>query len=473
MKNDQSISDSRFYQVLLVERRHPGTYLVLSKSRRQPWRTVKDLSNFHSENHSSKWQRLLIAVGLFWSIALLAVAGGLLFDTTAPHLGLLGLGSPEDELSDTAASKEELFETIAAIARDQLFEYSDFVNGSMFLVSKTPTQKITPKRQGAKKINGTISASKKKSSAAARKRARTLEEARSRTAFGFFEYSCIGLVGFTLIGLFLRYQKEFSDSQSDLKDLTAAPAMRRDGGYQAKAVILSEPVGADPLTYERTDVFQKVAGKQRPQSVTLDLAMDGPELERSISNELDDIISSIKIVDKTTDTLISQMLLLPAEMAGHFEALQGEVLVWSAPLYIKGVCEGMLAITNRRLLALYERRSFKIWMPSVVFQTKRNQTLLGQISLYKPMQVKRPSFLAAGAAIFWWFPFGTVGACVAIAGFLFLTRRELGIWTAKQKRTYPLSMVDLEEAMSSIGKITGMQALGRVEGDNGKSKKAS
>jgi hypothetical protein len=444
-------------------------YLIRGYCRRQPGRIAYNLKHFHSENHASKWQRFIVALGLFGSMALLTAATGLLFDTTFEQ-------SIQQESDDAhlveKVSKEDLIEEVDTAAVDQLFEFSKYMDGSLYLSQNTANKKVSPKQKPAKKIKNTVSSSKKKS-AAGRKRARALEEAKRRSALGFFEYSCIGIVGFALLGLFLRYQKEFSESQSDMKDLSTAPAVRRDNGYQAKAVVLSEPTGPDPLTFERTDVFQKVAGKQRPQSVTLDLTIDGPELERSISNEIDDIISSIKIVDNQAEQKVPQMLLLPAEMVGHFEAMPNEVLVWSAPLYIKGVCEGMLAITNMRLLALYERRSFKLWVPSIVFQTKRNQTLLKQISLYKPIQVNRPSFLAAGAAIFWWFPFGTVGACAAIGAFLFLTRRELGIWTAKQKRVYPLSMVDLEEAMSSIAKITGVQALGRVESDKSKGKKAS
>jgi hypothetical protein len=423
------------------------------------------LRHFHSENHISKWQRLLIALGLLGSIAILTAAVCLLFDTASGKLGMI---SSEDE----RLGKEETSENVDAAVREQMFEFSRYIDGTLYLAQKTVNKKVSPKRKPAKKIKSTVSYSKNKS-ATARKRTRAWEAAKRRTAFGIFEYSCIGVVGFALLGLFIRHQKEFSESQNDLKDLTTAPEVRRSGGYQAKAVVLSEPTGPDPATFERTDVFQKVAGKQRPHSVTLDLTIDGPELESSISKEIDLIISSIKIVDKESEQKIPQMLLLPAEMAGHFEPMSGEVLVWSAPLYIKSVCEGMLAITNIRLLALYERRSFKLWPPSIIFQTKRNQTLVKQVSLYKPVQVNRPIFLAAGAAIFWWFPFGTIGACIAMVSFLFFTRRELGIWTAKQKRVYPLSMVDLEEAMSSIGKITGLQALGRVEVEKPNGKKAS
>ncbi len=428
------------------------------------------MSHFNPENHISLWRRLAIALGIFLSVALLTAAGSWLIDASAEQFDLSVLA---DVFSAESESVEQMYTDVEAVALDQLTEYSNFFDGSVYLAANTSNKKVTPKRKNAKKIKDKLSPAKKKALQASRKRARALEEARRRSALGFFEYSAIGIVGFALLGLFLRFQKEFNDAQSDLKDLTTAPAVRRGSEYQAKAVVLSEPSGPDPLTFERTDVFQKIVGKQRPQSVTLDLAIDGPELERSISNEIDEIISSIKIVESEKVQHKPQMLLLPAEMVGHFEAMNGEVLVWSAPLYIKGVCEGMLAITNFRLLALYERRSVKLWMPSLVFQTKRNQTLLKQISLYKPVQVNRPSFLAAGAAIFWWFPFGTVGACVAIGAFLFFTRRELGVWTSKQKRTYPLSMVDLEEAMSSIGKITGVQALGRVDGAKDNGKKAS
>jgi len=429
------------------------------------------LSYFRSENQKSKWQSVLLALGIFVSITLFFSVNDLLFKENAgPSYVNEEVDHSKIEASYRHVPNVFFSEKPVADPYGYFFEYSSIGDGTLLAAAKSPNKKINPKRKSAKKIKKS-SPTKKKSVGATRKRAKSIEESK-RTSMGFFEYGFIGLVGLTLFGLFLRYQREFDESQSDVKDLTTAPSTIVDRGYQPKAVVLSEPNGPDPLTYQQTDVFQKVSGKKSYQSVTLDLSLDCPELERSISNEIDEIISSIKVLDQNTEQPIPQMLLLPAEMIGHFEAMPGEVLVWSAPLFVKGVCEGMLAITNLRLLALYERRIFKLIPPSIIFQTKRNQALLHQISLYKPVQVNRPSFLAAGAVVFWWFPFGTIGACAAIAAYLFFTRRELGVWTPKQKRTYPLSMVDLEEAMSSIGKITGVHALGRVDVDKRNGKKA-
>lgn len=300
---------------------------------------------------------------------------------------------------------------------------------------------------------------------------RLIQAKRDRMIADFVEYLSIAGVGMVLLALFMRYRKEFGEAASDAQDLEAAPAVAPVqaspfGAYSAKAVVLEQPAGPDPMTYEQTDVFQKVAGQKAVPSIALDLSFDGPELEQSISKEVDWIISSIKIKGDSQSAAPSPSLfLLPAEMMGHFEGFPGEQLVWSAPLYIKGVCEGQLAITNQRLLALYERRSIRSWPPALIYRTKRHQIKLDQISLYKAVRVNRPSFLGMGATVFWWFPFGTLFAVAMIGAYLTLTRRELGIWTASHKKTYPLSMVDTEEAMSSISRVTGRQPLGRHDAD--------
>lgn len=429
-----------------------------------PKSSVEDclnLSSNHTDLHTDRQRRLYWAVGLMHVAAICLLA--------ALYLYLSGS-------MEVTADKRFTLEPAESHTREtalygQMFELSQSNDGMILLAAKSTTGKLSSKKKKAQKIKKRPSRSKSRSGGGVRKKVRTssIDASRKRVAADFIEFLSIGIVGFALLGLYLRHQKEFGESTRDLKELAAAPVLNPNA-YEAKAVVLSDPTGPDPMTFERTDVFAKVAGKGRRKSVALDLAMDGPELDVGISNEIDDIISSIKIKDELGGELPppTQMLLLPAEMQGHFEGFRGETLEWSAPLYIKGVCEGVMAITSHRVLALYERRSVKLWLPSIIYQTKRNQTPLEQISLYKAVQVNRPSFLAVGASIFWWFPFGTVGACITIAGFLLLTRRELGIWTKGQKRTFPLSMVDMEEAMSSIGKMTGVQALGRTsEPQNG------
>lgn len=361
-----------------------------------------------------------------------------------------------------AAESGAFAETVGAGA----FLSEDESHLPMMLAQKDgERKKLSPrKKPPPKKKKRTL-----KSRKGVRKTARNtrLAESRSRVLSDFVEYVSIGIVGAALFVLFMRYRKEFGESLADHGELAQAPPVAKPptpyGAYSAKPVLLSEPAGPDPRTFEQTDVFQKVADAGRKPSVALDLTVEGEALEKSISDEIDLLISSIKIKEDAKAPVPAPMFLLPAEMMGHFEGLPDEQLAWSAPVYIKGVCEGQLAITNMRILALYERRSFRPWPPALVYRTKRNQIRLDQISLYKPVQVNRPSFLAAGACVFWWFPFGTLGAVAAIAGFLFLTRRELGVWTTSQKRTYPLSMVDTEEAMSSIAQATGLQPLGRNE----------
>jgi hypothetical protein len=378
----------------------------------------------------------------------------------------VGLAGASASAADIAApSLEQEAEHAAGHAGERMFELAGTRDQGLLLAQKkSERKKVAPRKGKAVKKKKTHNSRK---TVRRKPRATSLEKSRSRVLSDFVEYVSIGVVGFALFGLYLRYRKEFGESLTDNAELAQAPPVATQptpfGAYQAKAVVLDEPGGPDPATFEQTDVFQKVAAAGRKPSVALDLTLDGPELEKSISDEIDLLISSIKVKEDPLGATPAQMFLLPAEMMGHFEGMPYEHLVWSAPIYIKGVCEGQLAITNMRILALYERRHLRLWPPALIYQTKRNQMRLDQISLYKHVQVNRPSFLAAGACVFWWFPFGTIGAVAAIAAYLFLTRRELGVWTSSQKRTYPLSMVDAEEAMSSIARATGLQPLGRNE----------
>jgi hypothetical protein len=114
----------------------------------------------------------------------------------------------------------------------------------------------------------------------------------------------------------------------------------------------------------------------------------------------------------------------------------------------------MVALTNQRLLALYERQVLKLLPPSLEIQVSRHQTEISAIGEYGTVRTKRPTFLIAGLVIFLWYPVGTFIACILVALFFAVPRPEIQISTGGQRRRYPLALADQEDLLRNLDRLT-------------------
>jgi hypothetical protein len=136
--------------------------------------------------------------------------------------------------------------------------------------------------------------------------------------------------------------------------------------------------------------------------------------------------------------------------------LPGERIHWLAPFGLWGRCDGTLAITSLRTLAVYRKRTFRFLPPGATVELRRHQAALRQITYYKPVAVRRSEWLLGAALIFLWYPLGTIVATVLLGLYFAVPRQELGIWSGGQvKRRYPLAPGDRSEAIQTLDRLLG------------------
>ena len=143
--------------------------------------------------------------------------------------------------------------------------------------------------------------------------------------------------------------------------------------------------------------------------------------------------------------------LFPPEIGIHYQAKAGEKLAltcdFNAPLYSAGT----LVITNMRLLAVYQRHVFKLFLPQATIENRRNSVRLRQIEEVSITGSNRPLLLAIGAVSAWIPVVGVVIAGICVTGFFFLTRPELAVRMDNHTfRTYPLRAEDMGRALHLI-----------------------
>lgn len=128
----------------------------------------------------------------------------------------------------------------------------------------------------------------------------------------------------------------------------------------------------------------------------------------------------------------------PEHVARHFEIQNQEKLLWHQTYY-QGSNEGLVAITNQRILHVYQEQVFRFFPPGMKLKIERNQhPLLGLRTIRR--RRTRKDFLLIGAAPFVvWFPYGTIVSLVMLALYAGWTRDELAIGiNPKRLKSYPL-----------------------------------
>lgn len=147
-------------------------------------------------------------------------------------------------------------------------------------------------------------------------------------------------------------------------------------------------------------------------------------------------------------------LQLPSPFSGHFSGQRGETLRWRTSFDVPFYMSGHLAITNRRILAVYESTSVSLLPPRVAVKKKRHQCGIRQLTHYKRVYTPRSPFLLFAALSLPWYPFGTVAAIGCILGYALIRRPELALRVGAQQRLFPLNPTDLNNALRTLKKLT-------------------
>jgi hypothetical protein len=130
--------------------------------------------------------------------------------------------------------------------------------------------------------------------------------------------------------------------------------------------------------------------------------------------------------------------LFPDHLARHFEVHDKEKLIWHQTYY-QGSNEGLVAITNQRVLHVYQFQLFKIFPPGMKLQIERNQHPLLGIRTIRRRRTRKDFLLIGAAPFLLWFPLGTMISMIMVAFYAGWTRDELAIGANPQRlKSYPL-----------------------------------
>jgi hypothetical protein len=207
--------------------------------------------------------------------------------------------------------------------------------------------------------------------------------------------------------------------------------------FQPKAVFLAKTTSPDPATMDGDaadgaddkDEAAAVAAAAEPLR-TGEIRLIGPGTDNGPK--------------AASEVRVSPPTALPAVFANHFPPLPGEKLLKHTTFNVPLLRHGDLAITSRRILALYTQYTFKLLPPRRAAVVKRHQVALAQVSAARGAYVARPVFLVAGALLCWLYPAGTLLSAGTVAAYFGVRRRELGVFTASgERRTYPVDGDDV------------------------------
>ncbi|MFN9939828.1 MAG: hypothetical protein ACK56I_10185, partial [bacterium] len=110
-----------------------------------------------------------------------------------------------------------------------------------------------------------------------------------------------------------------------------------------------------------------------------------------------------------------------------FEPLPGERIQGEYPFSVPLSCEGIVAITNYRVLAVRRSWNWSVLPPKLHVASKRHRIKLGTIEATEDHHVQRPMFLLAAAGFSWWLPFGLIPATALLGAFFLWPREEIAI----------------------------------------------
>lgn len=260
-----------------------------------------------------------------------------------------------------------------------------------------------------------------------------------------------------------RERKESAPSKiSDQSSGAPAP------NFEATPVFLDGNTGPDPHANQiagvQLNLNQSKEKEDADSAEALDQIIKGnsgvnhPENEPEFDSEGKDMLTSIPQaapIEKRSPAPTKNILLtLPVEMAGLFEPLHKEKNVWQCKWNLPLVSKGTLLVSSKRLLVVYEKTQLSLIPPFHKVELRRHQSNLSSITKSELVSVRRPSFLIAGLGLCWWHPIGTIASVFCLSAYIFLPRRELGIFTKMaQMRTYPLEKGHLREAIKTIDHV--------------------
>lgn len=141
---------------------------------------------------------------------------------------------------------------------------------------------------------------------------------------------------------------------------------------------------------------------------------------------------------------------LPPPLHRYFQAKSQEVVIWYAPTKRSLFSQGILAITNRRILTIQWVKVVQMIPPGFVQHPVRQECPLSAVTGFGFEKTQRPILLAVGLPLAFWFPFGTLTACLSLTAYALWWRQDLALAAGSQRRVYALERNDAVRAIAAL-----------------------
>lgn len=145
---------------------------------------------------------------------------------------------------------------------------------------------------------------------------------------------------------------------------------------------------------------------------------------------------------------------LPVDLYAHFTLIPGEKIVLSKPFAVPFFEEGVLGLTNLRMVAVVTRRSVSVFPPGIATEQRRHKAALTHITRYREIATPRPEFLIPALGVIWfWWPGTALAYTLGITAFAW-PRRLLAIEIRNShRRAYPLRVDEVREVLRRLGSL--------------------
>ncbi len=265
---------------------------------------------------------------------------------------------------------------------------------------------------------------------------------------------------FFVLLLTLRRWRRIEDADFDAATKGAMGQTGAAARFHARPVFL--PKGGqnfDPAA-KVDDVIQRFGQKRPPTTMTPTLSLDDEDEDEAVKAELEDVLAASAAVRAEEAAQVElrragangDRLVLPGAMSQHFDGLPGEKIEWQAKISVALLAEGHVIVTNDRVLAVFQQKSWTFLPPRVETVHRRVSLAVSQISRAETGHRRRGLLLFVALVTVFFYPLGTTIALVCLGLHVVARRPVLEIKAGYATFTLPLALADVKDATRILNK---------------------
>jgi len=297
------------------------------------------------------------------------------------------------------------------------------------------------------------------------------------------------VLNFGLYGIYLLWRRGSALQEPPVQEATRQEDNGKRAGHVGKPLAIKTAEGVDPSTLKMASEIQPIGFRHQrkydPDASAPDLILDFGEDPQDETARLPDSDSAARMADgsppRTADVEIrlkgdasrhpaprsgaSQITAEPPRptlrfagpLGEHFTAYRGESILGEYPFSVPLHSDGIVAVTNYRLIALTRRTRYSLMPPFVRSEHRRSRIKLLSVTEMEETRIQRPIFLVVAGLASWWLPFGILPAAFAMVAFFYMTRSETGVrFEEDWVRSWPLSPESADDFREQTERATAV-----------------